>query len=400
MNLKKIVVVYECLISGGTDRLLIHLIKNWPDKKTKWILYLKKNNSGISLFKEEFLKTNVKINIYSVGTNFLNKSVNQFYLIKAIRKIYRIPFKWINIIRLVIYFRKQLIAECPDLLFLHNGGYPGSADVHAASIAMYGINRMRIIMGIQNIPSLTGSGLKSLFLNMINSHFVDAFIFGNERSKAVYEKCTNLDKNKFYSINEGVNVNQNNLRKEKFDGLFRIGMIGSYEERKGHIILFRAINILKSYTDLNKINFKVICYGQSKYGKYKEIRKKVIDYGIAHLIEYKEYEKDMDKLYLPLDIIVLPSIDFETMPLVLIDAQAYYKPIIGSRLQGIIDIIDHGINGYLFPIGDHRKLAHYIRLLILDSEKRIDFGIQGRKKYELNFSAKTMCNSYARVFNN
>mgnify|MGYP001418743061 CR=1 FL=1 len=120
--------------------------------------------------------------------------------------------------------------------------------------------------------------------------------------------------------------------------------------------------------------------------------------GIDHLVEFNEYETDMDKLYHPLDIVVSPSTVFETMPLVLIDAMAYYKPVIGSKLQGIMDIIDHGTNGYLFDIGDYRTLATYLKILITDNNKRNSFGINGRKRYEHNFTAQRMAQDYYKVF--
>lgn len=396
--IKKIMVVYECKISGGTDRLLIHLIKNWPDKNTAWVLYLHHDNSGINLFKKELSTTNTEINIYFIGKNEFGDSNNQYVLFikKVIRKILRFPRQWINFFRLIIYFRKNLIAESPDILYLHNGGYPGSLDEHAACIATQGINSLKVIMGIQNIPALTGSGLKSLLFNYIDNRFVDKFVFGNDRSKKVYEESTGLDKRKLFAINEGVDSNPHNLRGKIDNKFVKIGIIGAYEKRKGHNILFEAVRILNQDSSLKK--FKVICHGQSKYGQYKNVRKITSDMDIEHLVEFNEYEEDMDKLYLPLDIIITPSTGFETMPLVLIDALAYYKPVIGSKLQGIMDIIDHGKNGYLINIGDYESLANYLKILIMDDQKRNAFGINGREKYLKSFTAIRMAEDYYNLF--
>ena len=398
MLINNIMVVYECRVSGGTDRLLIHLIKSWPDKNLRWVLYLHHENSGINLFRKELSTTNAEINIYFIGKNEIGVTNNPYVLFvkKAIRKVFRFPRQWINFARLIIYFRKYLIDESPDVLYLHNGGYPGSLDEHAACIATQGINSLKVIMGIQNIPVLTGSGLKSLFFNYIDNRFIDAYILGSERSKEVYEEHTNLDRMKLFAINEGVDSNTNNIHKKKNSKYIKIGIIGAYEKRKGHNILFKAVNILNQYSSLNK--FKIICYGQSKYGHYKTIKKLTKDMSIDHLVEFNEFEEDMDKLYLPLDIVVSPSTVFETMPLVLIDALAYYKPVIGSKLQGIMDIIDHGSNGYLFDIGDYRTLAKYLTILIMNDQKRNSFGLNGRKRYENNFTAQRMAKDYFKVF--
>ena len=400
MSIKKFFVVYKCAISGGTDRLLIHIIKNWPDRNVNWILFLHKDNSGNSLIAEELSELSIKINIYSSRKNYISKYKNKSILPRTLFKIIFILYELVNVFVSINYFRKQLILESPSVLYLHNGGYPGAIDAHAASIAGWSLNIKRIVMGIQNIPILVGKNIISLIFNKINNQCIDAFIFGNERSEDIYKEETDLDKTKFFSIHEGVYVNLNNICNENTDDIIKIGMIASFEKRKGHHILFKALSVLNSDSELNDFNYKVICYGQQEFGEYTQVRKYAMALGVEHRVEYYKFEKDMNNLYLPLDIIVLPSIDFETMPLVLIDAQAYYKPIIGSELQGIIDIIDHGENGYLFPVGDYKALAQYIKELVLDPGKRREFGIKGRKKYELCFTAKTMCNSYEKVFNN
>ena len=236
MALKKIMVVYECRVSGGTDRLLIHLIKNWPDKDTKWVLYLHHENSGINLIRRELSTTNTIIHIYYISRNDLSHIINTgiLFVKKVVRKVFKYPLIWMNFFRAIRYFRKQLIAEFPDLLYLHNGGYPGSLDEHAASVAARMNKNSKIIMGIQNIPALTKRNITSQILNSIDNLCIDAFIFGNKRSEKVYRRETYLDKTKFYSINEGVNVNTNNIYKKDSEGIIKIGMIGSYERRKGH----------------------------------------------------------------------------------------------------------------------------------------------------------------------
>lgn len=394
---KKIMVVYRCPISGGTDRLLIHLIKSWPDKNTLWVLYLHHENSGNNLLKKELAESNGKINHYFIGTYKYDKSRVRI-IDKIKRKITKIISNYVNFFRLIAYFKSHLRKELPDVLYLHNGGYLGALDVHAAAISTLLIKKqVKVIMSIQNLPKLTGCGIKASFFNTINNKCVDYYIFGNKRTEHIYEVETNLDQKKFHSINEGVESNPNNFQNKRISKVIKIGMIGSYEERKGHSVLFKAIDILSHDPDLNK-KFKVICFGQPQYGRFKIIKKMAHDMGIDNLVEFNDFEMDMDKLYMPLDIIVLPSIGFETMPLVLLDAQAYYKPTIGSEFQGIIDTIDHDENGYLFPIGDYSILSKYLKVLILDDKKRIQFGFSGRRKYERHFSARIMSNKYAKVF--
>lgn len=91
------------------------------------------------------------------------------------------------------------------------------------------------------------------------------------------------------------------------------------------------------------------------------------------------------------DIFVLPSIvdskgETETLGVVLIEAMACGTPVIGSRVGGIIDVIDNGINGFLVKQKSSKQLAEKIIKLLSNTALRERMGKQGRKKVEQKFS--------------
>ncbi|MGB9709652.1 MAG: glycosyltransferase family 4 protein [Infirmifilum uzonense] len=58
--------------------------------------------------------------------------------------------------------------------------------------------------------------------------------------------------------------------------------------------------------------------------------------------------------------LVLPSISGESFGVVLIEAFATATPVIATRVGGIPEIVDHGLNGVLVEPGDHAGLADSI----------------------------------------
>lgn len=54
----------------------------------------------------------------------------------------------------------------------------------------------------------------------------------------------------------------------------------------------------------------------------------------------------------------------EGTPRVLVEAMAAGKPVIGSRVGGIPELIEDGVNGYLFDSENHTMLAEKMRLLL------------------------------------
>jgi glycosyltransferase involved in cell wall biosynthesis len=78
-----------------------------------------------------------------------------------------------------------------------------------------------------------------------------------------------------------------------------------------------------------------------------------------------------------LDTLVLPSLN-EGMGRVLVEAMAAGKPVVGSRLGGIKDLIKEGENGYAVEPGDVDGLAEAIRVLLGNEERRVEMGNNGR----------------------
>lgn len=66
--------------------------------------------------------------------------------------------------------------------------------------------------------------------------------------------------------------------------------------------------------------------------------------------------------------LVVPSIWYENMPYVVLEALSRGKPVIATRLGGVPERIQEGENGWLFDAGDPKDLVRAIRNLMLYPE--------------------------------
>lgn len=80
------------------------------------------------------------------------------------------------------------------------------------------------------------------------------------------------------------------------------------------------------------------------------------------------------------NMVVLPSTsDAESFGMVLAEANACERPVIGSRIGGIPGFVRHRKNGLLVTPGDPQELADRITQLLLDPEQAIRLGKRGRE---------------------
>ena len=86
------------------------------------------------------------------------------------------------------------------------------------------------------------------------------------------------------------------------------------------------------------------------------------------------------------DLVVLPSYE-ESFGMVLLEAMYAQKPVVGSRIGGIPDIIVDGHTGYLFTCGDATDLADKILLLYKDRDLGCQLGQNGFKRVCTVFSS-------------
>lgn len=96
--------------------------------------------------------------------------------------------------------------------------------------------------------------------------------------------------------------------------------------------------------------------------------------------------------------LVLPSRS-EAMGRVLIEAMACAKPVIGSNVGGIPEVIDDGINGLLFEPCDDADLAGKMALLLSDEALRARMGTAGAETVRKKFSSVKYAERFYELIN-
>jgi glycosyltransferase involved in cell wall biosynthesis len=109
------------------------------------------------------------------------------------------------------------------------------------------------------------------------------------------------------------------------------------------------------------------------------------------------WRDDPDVLLSAADIVVLSS-NYEGLPYALLEAMAIGKPIVGSAVQGIVDCVLDGQNGFLFEAGNVDACAGALERLLKDADLRERMAAAGRELARRKFNLGDMLKATERIY--
>jgi glycosyltransferase involved in cell wall biosynthesis len=129
------------------------------------------------------------------------------------------------------------------------------------------------------------------------------------------------------------------------------------------------------------------CRDPKKFpGSYSEQDIKEMAGGDSRIC-YIGYVKEVENVYHTADIVVVPSRWQEPLGLINLEASACRKPVVATRVGGIPEVVEDGVNGYLVEPGDVDALAARVAELIADPSLRARMGEAGRARVERDFTS-------------
>jgi glycosyltransferase involved in cell wall biosynthesis len=162
--------------------------------------------------------------------------------------------------------------------------------------------------------------------------------------------------------------------------------VGRLVERKGVRYLVDAFFQLSREMD---VKLYIVGEGPEKQTLDKQIQRLGIQ--DRAILTGSIPEGELRVRYQRCSVFVLPAVvdskgDTEGLGVVLIEALLYGKPVIASRLGGIVDIVKDGRTGILVPEKDIRQLAQALKKLLTDLSLRRRLAADGRQFVQQHFS--------------
>jgi len=105
-------------------------------------------------------------------------------------------------------------------------------------------------------------------------------------------------------------------------------------------------------------------------------------------IVFAGFRHDVPALLGRADIVCLPSLCEDAFPRGVLEGMAAGKPVIGSDIGGIPEMLVHHETGVLVPPGNVRVLADALEGLIADNARSVRLGRAARTRVEDRFTSR------------
>lgn len=160
-----------------------------------------------------------------------------------------------------------------------------------------------------------------------------------------------------------------------------IVIVGRLRGEKGHSVLLDAMASVA--TNVPDVKLLVIGDGPNR----ESLKLKAETLGIVSNIVWmgQKSQDEIFKLLAISDIAVVPSL-FEGFGLTAAEAMATGLPVVGSDVDGLREVIEHGETGILVPPGDSTALAKALTDFLKDPDREREMGAKGRERVRRLFS--------------
>jgi glycosyltransferase involved in cell wall biosynthesis len=172
----------------------------------------------------------------------------------------------------------------------------------------------------------------------------------------------------------------------------RLLCVGRLAPEKGQALLLEAIAALRA--DGCPVQLRLAGDGPDRAW----LERRAAELGIGSNVEFAGWvdQARLLGLYAEADLFVLPSLA-EGIPIVLMEAMAMQIPCVAPCIAGIPELIEHGVEGMLFAVGDVKDLKRAIRNLLESPELCAQIGRQARTRVVRDYDMARNTERFAAV---
>lgn len=355
---KKVLHLVEDLRIGGLERVIASIVLGLDRAEYEVHVWCLTRGGEIA---EELIEKGVSVRVFGMHT--YHNPLHVFALSRLIRK--------------------------EDIHILHTHGYFGSSFGRLAAI----LARTPVVISHVH-TTYHGFSKRNLIMERFLSLFTDRIVCVSQAVRDFVVGVEGISERRTCLIYNGVGES----RRSKGDTSFNIDRtrfgfeaedlvvitVASLTPHKGHQVLIDAAGMVSKRHE----NLRWLLVGDGPLRDSLESYARELQ--LSSRVVFTGQQRDIAPFLQLADLFVLPSTEREGLGIALIEAMAAGLPVIGTRLGGIPEVIDDGVNGILVEPGSAGELAGAMEKLATGNEMRRKMGRAGRGMYEGKFTIERM----------
>ena len=167
--------------------------------------------------------------------------------------------------------------------------------------------------------------------------------------------------------------------------------VGNLDTRKGHIVLLKALQQLRSEGLPTK--WRVAIAGGRGGDQREGLEAFAREHGFQDRLHLLSQREDIPNLLAAADVFAMPSL-WEGLPLALLEAMLGGKSIVASRISGIPEAVTDEVEGLLCSPGDVPSLAAALARLLPNPDLRARLASAARTRARREFTIGAMVDAY------
>ena len=285
---------------------------------------------------------------------------------------------------------RAIRVERPDLVQSSNGGYPGSALCLLALPLAQALGASRRFLAVHAVPrprplvlAAAHAGLDALVWRSTQRVWGATDVVGNG-----LVRLRGMPPDRYLRIPYGVEAPSGSTEAPSLraqwsrgsDDLI-VGMVaGTSDTQKGHAVLVEALGRTPP-------TVRGVIVG-AEPPPAAMARSRALSLGERLVVCGRL--PDLGAAYHAFDVLCVPSIADESLPLVVLEAFAAGVPVVASRLSGLPEAVVDGENGRLFAPGDAAELAAILTEAASDRDAVARWGQKADATWKARFSLSAM----------
>lgn len=381
--MKKILFLHSGAEMYGADQILLKLVCNLNKEKFKPIVVLPDKGPLMDILEESGIET--KIIEYPIIRR-------QYFNFKG---IFNYIFNYFKSVKEICKFAKE-----QEIDLIHN-------------------NTMAVLEGI-----LVSKKIKKPLITHIHemiehpqmiSKILYKLLIKNSTKVITVSNAVKKHIDKIIKRNsDNIEVVHNGIEIDKFSAKLDIDYL--YDEfnipKTGVIVLgmIGRINAIKGQDDFINVMHRILKRTHNIYGiivgdafrgqewRIKELEKKIKKCNCESNLIYTGFRKDIKQLHQLFDIYILPSIEKDSFPTVVLESMASGNSIVAYKCGGVEEMVIDNTNGFLVEQRNDEELLKAIQVLSEDIELRKKMG---QKSYEIvkkEFSIEGFIKKFEKLY--